>query len=92
MRVSLRNVVPRVADRIWREGQTGGQGGPFKAVPEGEAFFQQIQDLKPTNDMQRGLQARIAQVTNDLMQARFLLFSHLGSRYLFPFSQCYCSG
>jgi len=77
-RSTLRRAIPPVVDRIWREGQTG-QTGTFKATPEGEAFYQQVQDLQPTNDMQRGLQARIVQVTNDLMQARFVLFSHLGS-------------
>src|SRR5262245_59997590 len=34
---------------------------------------------------QRGLQTRIVQVTNDLMQSRFLLFSHLGSSIPAPF-------
>jgi hypothetical protein len=84
-RAALRRAVPPVVNRIWREGQSGWQEGPFKAAPEGEAVFQQIQDLKPTNDMQRGLQARIVQVTNDLMQARFVLFSHLGSSIPIPF-------
>jgi Protein of unknown function (DUF4239) len=50
VRVSLRNVVPRVADRIWREGQ-----------------------------LPRRAKARLLQVTVDTAQARFLLFSHLGS-------------
>ena len=83
-RATLRQAIPPVVDRIWREGQSG-QAGPFKATPEGEAFYQQVQDLQPTNDMQRGLQARIVQVTNDLMQARFVLFSHLGSSIPIPF-------
>ncbi len=78
-RATLRRAIPSVADRIWKEGQSEGQAAPFRAAPEGEAFYQQIQDLKPTNDMQRGQQDRIVQVTNDLMQARFVLFSHLGS-------------
>src|SRR6476619_5957520 len=42
-RASLRQAIPPVVDKIWREGQTRGQAGPFKAAPEGEAFFQQIQ-------------------------------------------------
>lgn len=83
-RSTLRRAIPPVVDRIWREGQTE-QTGTFKATPEGEAFYQQVQDLQPTNDMQRGLQARIVQVTNDLMQARFVLFSHLGSSIPLPF-------
>jgi len=29
-RASLRRAIPPVVDRIWREGQTGGQAGPFK--------------------------------------------------------------
>ena len=56
-RATLRQAIPPVVDRIWREGQSG-QAGPFKATPEGEAFYQQVQDLQPTNDMQRGLQAQ----------------------------------
>src|SRR6185369_1384976 len=48
VRVSLRNVVPRVAERIWREGQsTSLQAAPFKVASEGEAFYRQIQDLQP---------------------------------------------
>lgn len=83
-RATLRRAIPPIVDRIWREGQSG-QAGPFKTSPEGEAFYQQIQNLQPTNEMQRGLQARIVQVTNDLMQARFVLFSHLGSSIPIPF-------
>jgi len=47
VRVSLRNVVPRVADRIWREWQsTSLQAAPFKVASEGEAFYRQIQGLR----------------------------------------------
>jgi hypothetical protein len=80
MRVSLRDVVPRVADRIWREGQSASlQAAPFKVASEGEAFYRQIQDLQPNTDAQRDIKARLLQVTVDTAQARFLLFSHLGS-------------
>jgi hypothetical protein len=61
------------------------QSTPFKTVAEGETVYQRIQELQPSNDIQRGLQARIIQVTNDLMQSRFLLFSHLGSTIPVPF-------
>src|SRR5262245_16753663 len=85
-RATLRRAIPPVVDRIWREGRSGAlHAAPFKAAPEGEAFYQQVQNLQPTNDMQRGLQTRIVQVTGDLMQARFLLFSHLGSSIPVPF-------
>jgi len=85
-RASLRQAIPPVVDRIWKEGQSVPlQASPFKAAAEGEAFYQRVQELQPSNDIQRGLQARIIQVTNDLMQSRFLLFSHLGSSIPVPF-------
>src|SRR5262245_57863907 len=83
-RATLRQAIPPIVDRIWREGQSG-PTGPFKTVPQGEAFYQQVQTLQPASELQRGLQARIAEVTNDLMQARFVLFSHLGSSIPTPF-------
>ncbi len=85
-RTSLRQAIPPVVDKIWREAQSVPlQSTPFKAAAEGEAFYQRVQELQPSNDIQRGLQARIVQVTNDLMQSRFLLFSHLGSSIPVPF-------
>jgi hypothetical protein len=79
-RASLRQAIPPVVDKIWKEAQSVPlQSAPFKAAAEGEALYQRIQELQPSNDIQRGLQARIIQVTNDLMQSRFLLFSHLGN-------------
>jgi hypothetical protein len=79
-RVSLRNAVPQVADRIWREGHSATlQAAPFKVASGGEALYRQIQALQPGNDAQRDIKGRLLQVTQDTAQARFLLFSHLGS-------------
>ena len=61
------------------------QTTPFKTVAEGEAVYQRIQELQPSNDIQRGLKERIIEITNDLMQSRFLLYSHLGSSIQVPF-------
>jgi hypothetical protein len=85
-RVALRNAVPQVADRIWREGQSAAlQSAPFKQESEGEAFYRQIQALQPGNDAQRDIKGRLLQVATDSAQARFLLFSHLGSTIPNPF-------
>jgi len=88
-RVSLRNAIPRVAARIWKEGQSSEaavpQSPPFQAASEGEAFYAQIQSLVPKNDTQREIRDRLLQVTVDTAQARFLLFSHLGSSIPIPF-------
>jgi len=57
-RASLRQAIPPVVDRIWKEGQSVPlQASPFKAAAEGEAFYQRVQELQPSNDIQRGLQA-----------------------------------
>ena len=85
-RTSLRQAIPPMVDHIWREAQSEPvQSAPFKASAEGEAFYQQVQELQPTNDVQRGLKQRIVEVALDLAKARLLLFSHLGSSIPFPF-------
>ena len=85
-RTSLRRAIPPVVDRIWQEGQfASAQSSPFKASPEGEAFHRELQAFRPTNELQRGQLARIIQVTDGLMQTRFLLFTHLGSAIPIPF-------
>jgi uncharacterized protein DUF4239 len=85
-RASLRQAIPPMVDHIWREAQSDQvQSAPFKASAEGEAFYQQVQELQPTNDIQRSLKQRIVEVALDLAKARLLLFSHLGSSIPFPF-------
>jgi hypothetical protein len=85
-RALLRNAVSPVADRIWREAQSPElQSAPFKAASQGEAFFHEVQDLQPSSDNQREIKQRLLQITTDAAQARFLLFSHLGSSIPVPF-------
>jgi len=65
-RAALRQAVPAIVDRIWREGQSAPlRSTPFKASAEGEAFYQRVQELQPSNDAQRGLKERVIQVTTD---------------------------
>jgi ABC-type multidrug transport system fused ATPase/permease subunit len=85
-RASLRRAISPMADHIWREAQSVPvQSAPFKASAEGEAFYQRVQELQPSNDIQHGLKQRIIEVALDLAKARLLLFSHLGSSIPFPF-------
>src|SRR6478735_1559528 len=83
-RASLRQAISPMVDQIWRE-HSAPQSAPFKATAEAEAFYQQVQQLQPSNDIQRGLKQRISEIALDLAQARLLLFSHLGSSIPFPF-------
>jgi hypothetical protein len=86
VRVSLRNVVPRVADRIWREWQsTSLQAAPFKVASEGEAFYRQIQDLQPATDAQRDIKARLLQVTVDTPRRDSFFFRTWEARSQPPF-------
>jgi hypothetical protein len=84
-RASLRQAIPRMVDRIWREGQSAPlQSTPFKASAEGEAFYQGVQELQPSSDIQRGLKDRVIQATTDLAQAPALFASwQLDTRSLF---------
>src|SRR5215472_9651938 len=76
-RASLRQAVPAITNRIWREGQSVAlQKEPFEATAEGKSFYRQVQALQPTNESQKDLRAQILRVSTDLAQARFLLFSH----------------
>ena len=90
-RASLRKAIPPMVDHIWREAQSVPvQSAPFKASAEGEAFYQQVQELQPTNDMQRGLKQRIIEVALDL--AKGCCFRILAVRYPFLFWQSCCFG
>lgn len=85
-RVSLRQAIPGVVAKIWKEGQSAAlHSEPFTGTAEGEAFSQRVQELQPANDIQRGLKTQILQTTTELAQARFLLFSHFGSSIPVPF-------
>ena len=85
-RFSLRQAIPPMVDQIWREAQSAAlQSAPFQATAEGEAFYQQVRELQPSNDIQRSLKERTIQVAADLAQTRLLLFSRLGSSIPIPF-------
>ena len=85
-RVSLRQAISPMVNQIWKEARSVPlQSLPFKPTAEGEAFYQRVQDLQPTNDTERGLKDRITQLATDLAQARLVLFSNLASSIPFPF-------
>src|SRR4029453_8134902 len=85
-RASLRQAIPPMVDHIWKEAQSAPvQSAPFKASAEGEAFYQHLQELQPTNDLKRGVKEGKIEVALELAKARLVLFSHLGSSIPFPF-------
>jgi hypothetical protein len=69
----MRSSVGPFADRLWHEKKTG-ISGPFETNAEAEQVYLAIQKLSPQDDLQRALQSRAAQLSNDLAQTRLLLF------------------
>jgi hypothetical protein len=84
IRQQMRSVISPFADQIWREKQAS-PATPFERNASAEQVYLAVQALSPQNDLQRSLQARAAQISNDLAQTRLLLFAESGSVIPAPF-------
>src|SRR5689334_4509823 len=84
IRQHMRRAVGPFAERLWREKQVT-SNGPFEASPAEEQVFADIQKLSPQNDVQKSLQSRAVQVSNDIAQARFMLFTESENLIPTPF-------
>jgi hypothetical protein len=73
VRQQIRSTVGPFADRLWREKESA-ITGPFETDGTEDQVYLGIQKLLPQDNVQRSLQSRAVQVSNDLAQARFLLF------------------
>jgi Protein of unknown function (DUF4239) len=73
IREQVRSSIGAFADQLWREKQIGVKG-PFETNAAAEKVYLAIQKLAPQDDLQRALQSRAAQLSNDLAQTRLLLF------------------
>ena len=73
IRQHMRSAIGPFADRLWREKEAA-TSGPFETDAAEEQVYLEIQKLSPHNDVQRSLQSRAVQVSNDLAQLRFMLF------------------
>ena len=73
VREQIRSTVGPFADRLWREKESVIRG-PFETNGTEEQVYLGIQRLAAQDNVQRSLQSRAVQVSNDLAQARFLLF------------------
>jgi hypothetical protein len=84
IREQMRSTIGPFADQLWREKQAG-VTTPFESNAAAEKVYLEIQGLSPQNDLQRSLQSRAAQLSNDLVQARLLLFVESDSLIPTPF-------
>jgi len=84
IREQMRSSVGPFADQLWREKKMG-TTGPFETNAAAERVYLAIQKLSPQDDLQRALQSRAAQLSNDLAQTRLLLFVESDSLIPAPF-------
>jgi hypothetical protein len=73
VRERIRTTVGPFADRLWREKEASTRA-PFETDGTAEQVYLEIQKLSPHDNVQRSLQSRAVQISNDLAQVRFLLF------------------
>jgi hypothetical protein len=73
IRRQMRGAVGPFADELWDEREMG-VGGSLSSKPELEQIFLAVQALSPPSDVQRALQTRASQISNDVAQMRSLLF------------------
>ena len=84
VREQIRSTVGPFADRLWREKEADASG-PFETDDAAEQVYLDIQKLSPHDDLQRSLQSRAVQISNDLAQVRFLLFVESENLVPIPF-------
>jgi hypothetical protein len=84
IREEIRSTVGPFADRLWHEKESGASG-PFETDDAAERVYVDIQKLSPHDDLQRSLQSRAVQISNDLAQVRFLLFVESENLIPIPF-------
>ena len=76
IRQDMRRAIGPFADRLWREKEVTTSGPFVTDVGRRTGLFGNSK-LSPHDDVQRSLQSRAVQVSNDLAQLRFLLFVEL---------------
>ena len=84
IREEMRSTVGPFADQLWREKEAV-RAGPFETDGAAERVDLDIQKLLPQDAVQRSLQGRAVQISNDLAQVRFLLFAESENRIPSPF-------
>ena len=84
IREHMRRAVGPFADRLWREKEVAATG-PFETNVLEEQVYSEIQKLVSHNDVQRSLQSRAVQISNDFAQVRFMLFVESENLIPMPF-------
>jgi hypothetical protein len=84
IREQIRSTVDPFVERLWREKEAATRG-PFETDGGAEQVYLEIHKLSSHDNLQRSLQSRAVQISNDLAQVRFLLFVESENLIPIPF-------
>ena len=84
-RTLLREIIPSATARIWQENLAARGGSNFVVSSTGERFYDAIEGLKPANEEQTSLKARIIQITTEMGRTRLLVFTQNENAIPVPF-------
>jgi hypothetical protein len=62
--------------RVWQESAATGRAETFSPSGAAARFFLILENLSPTNDVQRSIKPRLVEVATDLVRTRLLMFVH----------------
>ncbi len=83
-RGTIRRAAAITIQRIWREDSSEKNTEAFSASAAAERFFNTIETMTPTSDLQRSLKPGILQVCTDLIRTRLLMFVHIDNAIPLP--------
>src|SRR6184192_3282319 len=86
VREQLRRAVAAGIEMFWPEEKAGGSGlAGFERANAMEVVQAKLHELKPATDVQRQLLSQAEQISNDMLQARWLLIEQAQSALPVPF-------
>jgi hypothetical protein len=86
VRDALRNAVRQTHDRIWSlDGVRPEDLNSVETRSSAKADVEMLHRLSPTTDIERMMQSRAIGLSQDISQARLLMFEQLGSEIPWPF-------
>jgi Protein of unknown function (DUF4239) len=84
-RTLLRETIPSATARIWQESVAAKGSSNFVVSSTGERFYGAVEGLKPDNEEQTSLKARIIQLTTEMGRTRLLVFTQNENAIPVPF-------
>jgi hypothetical protein len=84
IRQQLRSAIGPFVERVWHDNETA-KVAPFAINAAAEQIYLEIQAMAPSDNLQRALQARLAQISTDVTQLRLLLFVEANNSIPAPF-------